>query len=148
MGLNTIETYIAWNAHAPRRGEFRLSDQFDLARFLDLVAEEGLHAIVRPGPYICAEWTGGGLPGWLLRDGEVRIRRSEHRYMAAVEEYFEQIAPVIVPRQVDQSGPIILIQVENEYGAYGSDTEYLRQLVELNRRIGARSVDHRGSADR
>ena len=85
MGLNTIETYVAWNAHEPRRGEWRTDDGLDLGRFLDLVAAEGMHAIVRPGPYICAEWDNGGLPAWLFRDPEVGVRRSEPHYLEAVE---------------------------------------------------------------
>lgn len=136
MGLNTIETYVPWNAHAPRRGAFELGGELDLGHYLDLVAAEGMRAIVRPGPYICGEWAGGGLPAWLFREPGVQIRRDERGYMQAVAEYFDQLAPVIVPRQLDQGGPIILIQVENEYGAYGNDKAYLRKLVELNRRIG------------
>jgi beta-galactosidase len=136
LGLNTIETYVAWNAHAPRPEEFDLSRGLDLGRFLDLVAEAGMHAIVRPGPYICAEWTNGGLPAWLFRDPRVGIRRDEPLYLAAVTRYYEQLAPVLVPRQVDRGGPVILVQVENEYGAYGSDKAYLRKLVDLTRAIG------------
>ncbi|MGX9347223.1 glycoside hydrolase family 35 protein [Microbacterium sp. KNMS] len=135
MGLNTIETYIAWNAHAPRRGEFRLDGGLDLGRFLDDVAAEGMHAIVRPGPYICAEWDNGGLPAWLFRDG-AGVRRSEPRYLDAVREYYAQIAPVLVPRQIDAGGPIILMQVENEYGAFGDDAAYLREVADLTRAIG------------
>jgi beta-galactosidase len=136
MGLNTIETYVAWNAHAPREGDFNLADGLDLGRFLDLIAAERMYAIVRPGPFICAEWNNGGLPAWLFRNGTPGIRRNEPAYMAAVSDYFEQLAPVLVPRQVDRGGPVILVQVENEYGAYGMDKDYLRNLAELTRRIG------------
>jgi len=136
LGLNTIETYVAWNAHAPHPGEFDLTGPLDLGRFLDLVAAEGMHAIVRPGPYICAEWTNGGLPAWLFRDPQVGIRRDEPHYLAAVTQYLQQLAPVVVPRQIDRGGPVILVQVENEYGAYGSDKAYLRKLADLNRAIG------------
>ncbi len=136
MGLNTIETYVAWNAHARTEGEFDLSGGLDLGRFLDDVAAEGMYAIVRPGPYICAEWDNGGLPAWLFAQEGVGVRRDEPKYMAAVDTFFEQIAPVIVPRQIDRGGPIILVQIENEYGAYGSDKVYLQKLVDLNRRIG------------
>jgi len=136
MGLNTIETYVAWNAHAPRPGVFDLTGGLDLGRFLDLVAAEGMHAIVRPGPYICAEWTNGGLPYWLFADGTVGVRRDEPGFLAAVQTYLEQLAPVLVPRQVDQGGPIVLVQVENEYGAYGSDPVYLQKLEEMHRAIG------------
>ena len=136
MGLNTIETYVAWNAHAPREGEFDLSGNLDLGAFLDVVAAEGMYAIVRPGPYICAEWTNGGLPAWLFNDGTTGVRQDEPRYVSAVDRYLEQLAPVLVPRQIDNGGPIILVQVENEYGAYGADKTYLRKLVAINRRIG------------
>ena len=136
MGLNTIETYVAWNAHARREGEFDLSGGLDLGRFLDEIAEEGMHAIVRPGPYICAEWDNGGLPAWLFAHEGVGVRRDEPKYLAAVQTFLEQIAPVIVPRQVDRGGPIILVQIENEYGAYGSDKVYLEKLVAMNRGIG------------
>jgi beta-galactosidase len=136
MGLNTIETYVAWNAHSPREGVFDTSGGLDLGRFLDLIAAEGMHAIVRPGPYICAEWDNGGLPAWLFRDPGVGIRRDEPIYLAAVEKYFEQLAPILAPRQIDAGGPIILVQVENEYGAYGTDKSYLAKLVALTRAIG------------
>ncbi|WP_127473123.1 glycoside hydrolase family 35 protein [Microbacterium sulfonylureivorans] len=136
MGLNTIETYVAWNAHAPHEGEFDLSGGLDLGRFLDEVAAEGMRAIVRPGPYICAEWTNGGLPAWLFTDPSVGVRRDEPQYLAAVADYLRRLAPVIVPRQIDRGGPVILVQIENEYGAYGSDPVYLEKLVALNREIG------------
>jgi beta-galactosidase len=136
MGLNTIETYVAWNAHAPSPGVFDLSGGLDLGRFLDLVAAEGMHAIVRPGPYICAEWTNGGLPYWLFADGTVGVRRDEPGFLAAVSSYLQALAPVLVPRQIDHGGPIVLVQVENEYGAYGSDPVYLRKLEEMHRAIG------------
>ncbi len=135
LGLNTIETYVAWNAHAPAEGEFRLDDGLDLGRFLDLVAAEGMFAIVRPGPFICAEWTNGGLPTWVTAQGSI-VRRNDPQYMAAVNRYLSQLAPVLVPRQVDQGGPVILVQVENEYGAYGSDKDYLRALAKSLRGIG------------
>ncbi|HET9173238.1 MAG TPA: beta-galactosidase family protein [Actinospica sp.] len=136
MGLNTIETYVAWNAHSPRPGEFDTAGGLDLGRFLDTVAEHGMHAIVRPGPYICAEWDNGGLPAWLFQRPGTGIRTSEPTYLAAVEEYYEHLAPILVPRQIDRGGPIVLVQVENEYGAYGSDKAYLKALTELTRRVG------------
>ncbi len=136
MGLNAIETYIPWNAHAPARGIFETSGILDLGRFLDLVSAEGMHAIVRPGPYICAEWDNGGLPAWLFDSGVNAIREDDDAYVGAIREYFEQLAPILVPRQIDTGGPIILIQIENEYGAYGDDHVYLEKLVQINRDIG------------
>lgn len=136
MGLNTIETYVPWNAHAPRRGEFRTDGGLDLERFLRLVEAEGMHAIVRPGPYICAEWDNGGLPGWLFRDPAVGVRRDEPLYMEAVSEYLGTVLNLVAPFQVDRGGPVVLVQVENEYGAYGSDHVYLDKLVALTRSHG------------
>ena len=136
MGLNTIETYVPWNAHAPVRGEFRTDGPLDLAHFLDLVAAEGLYAIVRPGPFICAEWDNGGLPAWLFQNATVGVRRNEPQYLAAVAEYFEQVLPIVAERQIDRRGAVILVQIENEYGAYGRDQDYLTALVELNRAHG------------
>ncbi len=136
MGLNTIETYVAWNAHAPSRGEWDVSGGLDLGRFLDLVAEEGMQAIVRPGPYICAEWDNGGLPAWLFRDETVGVRRLEPLYIAAVTDYLQRVYEIVVPRQVESGGPVILVQIENEYGAYGTDKEYLSELVRVTREAG------------
>ena len=136
MGLNTIETYVAWNAHAPTPPEFALDGGLDLGRFLDLVAAEGMYAIVRPGPYICAEWTNGGLPAWVLSSGAEGIRRNDPTFLEAVAGYFAALAPVLVPRQVSQGGPVILVQAENEYGAYGVDKDYLRAVTKLLRGIG------------
>lgn len=136
LGLNTIETYVAWNHHSPVRGRFDLSGGRDLGLFLDLVAAAGMRALVRPGPYICAEWDNGGLPAWLFQDPEVGIRRHEPRYLAAVGEYFDQLLPVLAPRQVTRGGPVLAVQIENEYGAYGSDKTYLRELVAMTRARG------------
>lgn len=133
MGLNTIETYVAWNFHSPERGVFDTDGGRDLGRFLDLVAAEGMHAIVRPGPFICAEWTGGGLPAWLSADPTVGVRSHEPGYLAAIAEYYAQVLPVVAGRQVTRGGPVIAVQVENEYGAYGDDAAYLRALVDLIR---------------
>ena len=136
MGLNTIETYVAWNAHAPHRGEWDVAGGLDLGRFLDLIAAEGMHAIVRPGPYICAEWDNGGLPAWLFRDTSVGVRRMESAYVAAVTDYLDRVYEIVAPRQVDAGGPVILVQIENEYGAYGSDKQYLSELVRVTRAAG------------
>jgi beta-galactosidase len=136
MGLNTIETYVPWNAHAPERGRFDLSGGLDLDRFLRVIADAGMHAIVRPGPYICAEWDNGGLPAWLFRDPEVGVRRYEPKYLDAVREYLEQVLRVVVPHQVDRGGPVLLVQVENEYGAFGDDKRYLAELARYTRDAG------------
>ncbi|PPL15452.1 glycoside hydrolase family 35 protein [Microterricola pindariensis] len=136
MGLNTIETYVPWNEHSPTRGEFLTTPQLDLARFLDLVHAEGMHAIVRPGPYICAEWTDGGLPDWLTADPSMVIRTNDPAYMAAVTEYLRAVYAIVGPRQVQHGGPVILVQIENEYGAYAADKDYLRGLTAQTRASG------------
>ena len=136
MGLNTIETYVAWNAHSSVRGEFRTDGGLDLARFLGLIQAAGMHAIVRPGPYICAEWSNGGLPTWLFSDPEVRPRRSEPRYLEAVTQYLEAVYGIVAPLQISQGGPVVLVQIENEYGAYGDDKDYLSELVRVTRKAG------------
>ncbi|MCW4458670.1 beta-galactosidase family protein [Microbacterium sp. MPKO10] len=136
MGLNTIETYIAWNQHAATPGEFDLTGGLDLDRFLTEIADAGMHAIVRPGPYICAEWDNGGLPAWLLRDDSIRIRTSDRQYMGHVSAYFDHVLPIVAAHQIDNGGPVVLVQIENEYGAYGDDAEYLRELVALTRAHG------------
>jgi beta-galactosidase len=136
MGLNTIETYVAWNAHEPVRGEWDATGWNDLGAFLDLVAAEGMHAIVRPGPYICAEWHNGGLPVWLTALEGVGLRRSEPMYLAEVTTYLQRVYDIVAPRQVDRGGPVILVQIENEYGAYGDDTAYLEHLVQVTTDAG------------
>ncbi|WP_285513204.1 beta-galactosidase family protein [Streptomyces sp. NBRC 14336] len=130
MGLNCVETYVPWNWHEPRAGELR--DVGALGRFLDAAAGAGLWAIVRPGPYICAEWENGGLPYWV--PGRARTR--DARFLAAVEAWFGRLLPQVVARQVDRGGPVVLVQVENEYGSYGSDARYLAGLAELLRARG------------
>jgi beta-galactosidase len=136
MGLNTIETYVPWNAHEPVRGEWDATGWNDLGAFLDLVAAEGMHAIVRPGPYICAEWHNGGLPVWLTALDGVGLRRSEPAYLAEVTRYLERVYEIVAPRQIDRGGPVVLVQIENEYGAYGDDTAYLEHLVKVTKDAG------------
>lgn len=136
MGLNTIETYVAWNAHEPRRGEWDATGANDLGRFLDLVAAEGMDAIVRPGPYICAEWHNGGLPVWLTRDERIRLRSSDPLFLAEVGTFLRRVYEIVTPRQVDRGGPVVLVQIENEYGAYGDDADYLAELVRITRDSG------------
>ncbi|CAN7419763.1 beta-galactosidase [Microbacterium sp. LjRoot45] len=137
MGLNTIETYVAWNEHSPEPGVFDTDGRLDLARFLREVHEEGMHAIVRPGPYICAEFDGGGLPAWLFAGEGVGIRSLEPQYLAAVSEYLRRVMEIVAPLQIDRGGPVVMLQVENEYGAYGSDHAYLQALTDLFRACGA-----------
>ncbi len=136
MGLNTIETYVAWNLHAPQPDVWDTTGRLDLARFLRTVAAEGMTAIVRPGPYICAELDNGGLPTWLHADPAVGVRRNEPRYLDAVGAYLDRVNAIVAPAQIDAGGPVILVQVENEYGAYGDDADYLQVLTDRVRAGG------------
>ncbi|MFF5478749.1 beta-galactosidase family protein [Streptomyces sp. NPDC012935] len=134
MGLNCVETYVPWNLHEPQPGRRR--DVQALGRFLDAAREAGLWAVVRPGPYICAEWENGGLPYWLTAEVGARARTRDERYLGHVASWFRHLLPEIVPRQLDRGGPVIMVQVENEYGSYGSDAAYLRWLADVLRTEG------------
>lgn len=127
-GFNTVETYIAWNVHEPLEGQFNFNGIADVAGFIKLAGELGLHVIVRPSPFICAEWEFGGLPGWLLQYSDMHLRCYDPRYLEKVDCYYDQLIPQLVPLLSSNGGPIIAVQVENEYGSYGNDTEYLRYL--------------------
>lgn len=129
MGLNTIETYVPWNMHEPRPGEFHYQGLADLPRFAATVAEMGLNLIVRPGPYICAEWEFGGLPAWLLADDSLSLRCADPAYLAAVDRFYDDLLPRLLPHTAERGGNIIAMQVENEYGSYGGDKAYLDHLA-------------------
>jgi len=131
MGLNCIETYTAWNLHEPKRGEFNFSGGLDLAFFLKKVAARGMYAILRPGPYICAEWENGGLPAWLSQVENLEYRRLNEPFLKAVFEYLEEVVKVV--RGAEN---IIAVQIENEYGTYGNDTAYLDRYVKFYRAHG------------
>ncbi len=136
MGLNTVETYTCWNLHEPTPGQFDFSGQLDLGQFLSLAKEEGLHAILRPGPYICAEWEFGGFPWWLLKDPSLRLRCHNAPYLSAVRRYLETLIPKITPHLSSRGGPIFMVQVENEYGSYGSDSAYLAWFEKTLKGLG------------
>ncbi|MET7642623.1 beta-galactosidase [Streptomyces sp. NPDC005426] len=129
MGLNCVETYVPWNLHEPRPGAFR--DVPALGRFLDAAHRAGLWAIVRPGPYICAEWENGGLPAWVTGRFGRRVRTRDAGFLDAVERWFAELLPQVVERQTDRGGPVIMVQAENEYGSYGTDDVYLRRVTAL-----------------
>ncbi|MFJ4685530.1 glycoside hydrolase family 35 protein [Streptomyces sp. NPDC088789] len=136
MGLNTVETYVPWNLHQPRPDRFDLDGPLDLARFLDLAAAEGLYVLLRPGPYICAEWEGGGLPSWLLAEPDIRLRSRDPRFLTAVDAYFTRLFTPLRRHLATRGGPVLAVQVENEYGAYGEDTAYLEHLAATLHRCG------------
>src|SRR5690242_4273369 len=118
MGLNTVCAYLFWNLHEPRPGHFDWSGQADDAEFCRIAQQEGLWVILRPGPYSCAEWDMGGTPWRFLKDGEVKFRTRDPAYMDAVQRYMKEVGRVMAPLQVTHGGPILLIQVENEYGFF------------------------------
>ncbi|MEA4890414.1 MAG: beta-galactosidase family protein [Clostridiaceae bacterium] len=137
-GFNTVETYIAWNVHQPQRDTFDYSGMQDVAAFLKIAQEIGLYAIVRPGPYICSEWDFGGLPWWLLQDDDIQLRCMNQRYLQAVDAFFDDLMPRLVPLLSVNGGPILMMQVENEYGSYGDDQVYIRYLADGLVRRGVR----------
>ncbi|EPQ16514.1 Beta-galactosidase-1-like protein 2 [Myotis brandtii] len=124
-GLNTLTTYVPWNLHEPQRGTFDFSGNLDLEAFVRMAAEVGLWVILRPGPYICSEIDLGGLPSWLLRDSGMRLRTTYKGFTEAVDLYFDHLMSRVVPLQYKHGGPIIAVQVENEYGSYNKDPAYL-----------------------
>ncbi|SIO16302.1 glycoside hydrolase family 35 protein [Agromyces cerinus] len=128
LGLNTVDTYIAWNFHQRRPGDADFSGWRDVERFIALAGELGFDVIVRPGPYICAEWDNGGLPSWLTGVPGLRPRSSDDRYMTAVEEWFDELIPRLAALQASRGGPVVAVQLENEFGSYGDDAAYLRRL--------------------
>ena len=136
FGLDTVETYVPWNCHEPHPGEYDFSGRFDLETFLRKAASHGFKVILRPGPYICAEWDNGGFPGWLLAVPGIRLRCMNGPYLEAVEKWFTVLFGKIRPFLKSNGGPVIIMQIENEYGSYGNDTEYMKYLEALYRRSG------------
>lgn len=127
-GFNTVETYVAWNVHEPEEGNFVFNGLGDIEQFIRTAGELGLHVIVRPSPYICAEWEFGGLPAWLLADTSMYLRCFDRAYLDKVDRYFDELLPRLKPLLCTNGGPIIAMQIENEYGSYGNDKQYLNYL--------------------
>ena len=125
MGLNTITTYVFWNVHEPKPGTFDFSGQNDIGEYIREAHAEGLNVILRPGPYVCAEWELAGYPSWLLKDRSLVLRSSDPKYTAAVKTWFARLGQEINPLLLKNGGPIIAVQVENEYGSFGDDKSYL-----------------------
>ncbi|MCD8801822.1 beta-galactosidase [Mammaliicoccus sciuri] len=131
LGFNTVETYIPWNYHEPREEHFEFSGEKDIQYFIQLAEELGLYVIIRPSPFICAEWEFGGLPSWLLNYKDMRIRSSDERFIDKVDRYYAQLFKILKPLQIDHNGPIIMMQIENEYGSFGEDKSYLNMIKGL-----------------
>ena len=136
MGLNTVETYIAWNFHEPKKGEFLWEGNRDFEKFIEIAQELGLYVIIRPAPFICAEWEWGGLPAWLLAEPGMHVRCMYEPFLKHIKEYYEQLIPRIAKHQIDNGGNIILCQIENEYGYFGNDSEYMNWMKNLMTELG------------
>nr|WP_244960864.1 beta-galactosidase family protein [Pseudoclavibacter chungangensis] len=135
LGVNTLDTYVAWNAHERTEGDVDFTGRSDLGRFLDLAADAGLDIVVRPGPYICAEWNNGGLPAWLTHRVQ-QPRSTEAAYLEATERWFDRLLPIVAERQATRGGRVVAVQVENEYGSYGDEAAFLRWNVDALRSRG------------
>ncbi len=136
MGLNTLTTYVFWNVHETSPGVYDFNGQNDLAEYLKEAQEEGLHVILRPGPYVCAEWEFGGFPAWLLKAPGMQVRSRDPQFTAALTRWFHQLGTVVHPFMLSQGGPIIAVQVENEYGAFGNDHAYMESVESLLKNSG------------
>jgi len=138
MGLNTIAVYLMWNALESEPGVFDLkTGNRDFVHFIELCQQEGMWVYLRPGPYVCAEWDFGGLPPYLLREPDIRVRTwSDPDYTQAVKRYLDAIAPAVAPLMADRGGPILMMQIENEYASFGHDLSYLEQLRTMWRERG------------
>ncbi len=128
MGLNTITTYVFWNVHEPHPGAYDFAGNNDVAEFIREAQQEGLYVILRPGPYVCAEWEWGGFPAWLLKDHNIVVRSSDPKFLEPAIRWLERLGKELAPLQIGNGGPIILTQVENEYGSYGNDHAYMEQV--------------------
>src|SRR3954468_7661703 len=136
MGLNTIGTYVFWNVHEPQKDSFDFSGNNDIAAFVKMAQEEGLWVILRPSPYVCAEWEFGGYPYWLQNEKGLVVRSKEEKYLKEYETYIKEVGRQLAPLQVNHGGNILMIQIENEYGSYGSDKEYLKINQKLFKEAG------------
>lgn len=133
LGMNTICLYVFWNSHEPQPGVYDFTEQNDLAEFCRLCQQNDMYVILRPGPYVCAEWEMGGLPWWLLKKKDVRLRESDPYFIERVALFEEAVAKQVKDLTIANGGPIIMVQVENEYGSYGEDKGYVSQIRDIVR---------------
>jgi beta-galactosidase len=136
MGLNTVSIYTFWNVHEPRKGQFNFTGDADIAQFVRLAQKEGLWVLLRPGPYVCAEWEFGGYPAWLLKDRDMKVRSQDPRFLAAAATYMRKLGEQLAPLQITHGGPILMVQTENEYGSFGSDHVYMQKILDMDRAAG------------
>ena len=136
MGLNTVSIYVFWNQHEPREGEFNFTGDADIAQFVRLAQKEGLWVMLRPGPYCCAEWEFGGYPWWLLKNPGLKVRSQDPAFLKAAGTYMKKLGEQLAPLQITHGGPIIMVQVENEYGSYAGDHVYMGLIRDMDRAAG------------
>lgn len=136
LGMNTVCLYVFWNIHEPREGEFDFTGNNDIRRFCELAQKHGMYVIVRPGPYVCAEWEMGGLPWWLLKKEDIRLREQDPYFMERVNLFMEQVGQQLGDMTISKGGPIIMVQVENEYGSYGVDKPYVSAIRDIVKKNG------------
>jgi len=135
LGMNTICIYVFWNIHEQREGQFDFTSNNDVAEFCRLAQKNGMYVIVRPGPYVCAEWEMGGLPWWLLKEKDIRLRERDSYFMERVKLFEQKVGEQLAPLTIQRGGPIIMVQVENEYGSYGEDKPYVSEIRDCLRSI-------------
>jgi beta-galactosidase len=136
LGMNTVCLYVFWNIHEPEEGKFDFTGQNDVAAFCRLAQKHGMYVIVRPGPYVCAEWEMGGLPWWLLKKKDIRLREQDPYFMQRVALFEQEVGKQLAPLTVENGGPILMVQVENEYGSYGEDKPYVSAIRDIVRQSG------------
>ena len=136
LGMNTLCLYVFWNVHEQEEGIFDFSGNNDVAAFIRLAQKNGMYVIVRPGPYVCAEWEMGGLPWWLLKKKDIKLREQDPYFMERYKIFAEKLAEQIGDLTIDKGGPIIMVQVENEYGSYGEDKPYISAIRDILRASG------------
>ncbi|MBO4589702.1 MAG: beta-galactosidase, partial [Bacteroidaceae bacterium] len=136
QGMNTVCIYVFWNFHEPQQDEFTFEGQADVRSFVKLCQKYGLYVIVRPGPYCCAEWEMGGLPWWLLKKKDINLRSLDPFFMERVRLFESKLAEQLADLQITKGGPIIMVQVENEFGGYGTDKPYVSAVRDVLREVG------------
>ena len=141
LGMNTVCLYVFWNIHEQQEGKFDFTGNNDVAAFCRLAQKNGMYVIVRPGPYVCAEWEMGGLPWWLLKKKDIRLREQDPYFMQRVEIFEKEVGKQLAPLTIQNGGPIIMVQVENEYGSYGKDKPYVSAIRDIVKESGFDKVE-------
>lgn len=135
LGMNTVCIYVFWNIHEQKEGQFDFTGNNDVAEFCRIAQKNGMYVIVRPGPYVCAEWEMGGLPWWLLKKKDIKLRERDPYFMERVKIFEQKVGEQLAPLTIQKGGPIIMVQVENEYGSYGEDKPYVSEIRDCLRGI-------------